>query len=775
MFRSRLYSFVRWLVALVCAMLLHVYLTDTTTALRVRKEASAWQAADDVLAEASSTLTAEMDVRAQVAQAIASRVQAGMATAESPAALEALVDGSLQAAASAAGAPEAGAYLTPIDGARYARRFRSAPDGSLGHVDEAETYTRPGNDAWHVPLTDGEGWLTFTGDAEEGWFAQYSVPIYRPAADVDAVAVGVVFVRYPWDAIESSVSALHLGETGYAFVITPSGELVGHPRAGRSAAGLTVSALAKRLEDPHLSVVGDRAHRGEDAFIDRLDPSSKQLERLSFAPLASSGWSVVAVAAHRETVRTEVSEQRAALHISGCGLLVAYLAMGAAVSLLGLSRGWLIWVHAIAWTGTMLLGTTLLWVSGVGALDDPTDGVRITDISGLNHYLDRKEQEMFPALEAESTATAAAATSIVHGASMAAVPSSTALPAAEAGAASRPGEVGRIIQIPTGVFLQSLEFASANNAMVTGVAWQRFPLDVPEGLEPGLIFPEAVGDSSIEAHDPRPIFTAGVKTGMLYRYSFALTLRERFDFRRYPFDTKDVWLRMWPKAFDENVVLVPDLGAYTFIDPARLPGLDLEFVPAGWRPLRTYFQYREVSYSTDFGNRAYAGTESFPELNFTLDVRRAFVSTFVSELIPLLVVACLLFGVLRTLTSDVGRIDLTGFNFTNVLGACSGLVFVIVLGHIQLRTALAGQAITYLEWYYFILYVLLVLIGVDAWMVISPQPWKIIAWGDNLLARLAFWPALTTAVFVATMAYFYPQAPSVRGAGEPTEVVSDPG
>ncbi|GDX81359.1 hypothetical protein LBMAG42_31700 [Deltaproteobacteria bacterium] len=271
-----------------------------------------------------------------------------------------------------------------------------------------------------------------------------------------------------------------------------------------------------------------------------------------------------------------------------------------------------------------------------------------------------------------------------------------------------------------------------------------------------MIFPEAV-ESSVEPLYERPILEGGAEVGTVFGYSFKLTVREQFDFHRYPFDTKDVWLRMWPKDFDSNVVLVPDLDAYPEIDPALRPGLDVGLVLAGWEPLRTYFQYREGNYSMDFGNRDYVGTEGFPELNFTVDVQRNFINTLVSDLIPLAVVTFLLYGVLRTLGTNHARIALTGFSFTSVLGACSGLVFVILLGHIQLRNALAGQEITYLEWYYFIIYIALVLTTVNAWMLIAedPPPW--IVWGDNLLARMAFWPLITTAIFLASAVYFFPR------------------
>jgi hypothetical protein len=120
---------------------------------------------------------------------------------------------------------------------------------------------------------------------------------------------------------------------------------------------------------------------------------------------------------------------------------------------------------------------------------------------------------------------------------------------------------------------------------------------------------------------------------------------------RYPFDTKDVWLRMLPVDFDGDAVLVPDLEAYPVINPSQLPGLESDIVLAGWDTLQSYFRYRQNSYSTNFGIREYVGRTGFPELYYTVDLRRDFGNAFVSDIIPLLVVACLLFGVLATATT----------------------------------------------------------------------------------------------------------------------------
>ena len=46
------------------------------------------------------------------------------------------------------------------------------------------------------------------------------------------------------------------------------------------------------------------------------------------------------------------------------------------------------------------------------------------------------------------------------------------------------------VLVPTGIFLQSLEFSSANNVIVTGYIWQNYS-GIPDTVSKGFVFPEA--------------------------------------------------------------------------------------------------------------------------------------------------------------------------------------------------------------------------------------------------------------------------------------------
>ena len=55
------------------------------------------------------------------------------------------------------------------------------------------------------------------------------------------------------------------------------------------------------------------------------------------------------------------------------------------------------------------------------------------------------------------------------------------------------------IVIPTGVFLQSIEFLNSNTVQVSGYVWQKITNEnLAKGINPGIVFPEAKEDALIE-------------------------------------------------------------------------------------------------------------------------------------------------------------------------------------------------------------------------------------------------------------------------------------
>jgi hypothetical protein len=260
-------------------------------------------------------------------------------------------------------------------------------------------------------------------------------------------------------------------------------------------------------------------------------------------------------------------------------------------------------------------------------------------------------------------------------------------------AAASSGAAFSEIRIPTGVFLQSIKFGGANDVDVSGYVWQKYADTVPTEIKRGFVLPEADAGASSVSEAYR--FT--VDHVEVIGWYVNTTLRETFDYRRYPFDRQDVWLRLWHPDLDRRVVLVPDFASFPDVSPASRPGLESQFVRQGWHPAYTAFSYASNAYNTSFGYGRQPAPEGYPELYFSVGLKRDFVRPLLENIIPLIVVLALLFFALRLSGQDATEWERGPFEPLDTLGYCVGLLFVVLLEHTHIRGAIPPEQIAYLE------------------------------------------------------------------------------
>ena len=205
-------------------------------------------------------------------------------------------------------------------------------------------------------------------------------------------------------------------------------------------------------------------------------------------------------------------------------------------------------------------------------------------------------------------------------------------------------------------------------------------------------------------------------------------------------------------------MLVPDFDGYPCREQPTLNctgvndvfGVDNSIELGDFIRENTYFDYHlDEFYNSNLGNENFQQSE-YPELRFNVVIRRQLLNAFVSNLVPLLVAAGLAFGILMTMTRDDRRSRRFGFSTTQVMTTLAGLFFAVLIAHQQLRGRFEG--IVYFEYFYFLLYLVLLGVGVVAILVSAPatQESRFFAFGDNLLPQILFWPTLLLAIVAIT-------------------------
>ncbi|NLF95800.1 MAG: hypothetical protein GX569_03615 [Candidatus Riflebacteria bacterium] len=533
--------------------------------------------------------------------------------------------------------------------------------------------------------------------------------VYSAGVTSDGDEDEVVVFDLSRQQLQNYLYSLHVCKQGYAFIIASNGEFICHPSESLMRAGKTIYDHANEEKVASLADLGKAAASGQSGKFDLLaDVSGNPMWGL-LLPMKTTGWSLVKIILKEPVLQPTVEQQKQ--RYAAVTLIVVSISMLLLLAGLALSKDtntrW--WAASVLLSAGLCVGIAVLWQLNLSNVRYSHRGeVPVADEGVLEQYLDNLSYRM-----------------ILDG-----------------------HDVPK--RIKTGVFLQSVDFQSAVSLKITGYVWQKFRTDLPMEVEEGVIFPDA---QEVEMEKAYERTIGNMRT---VGWHFSLLLRESFDYQTYPFDLESVWLRMWPVEFDKNIVLVPDFDSYVLMTPEFLPGIEASLLLPGWKLLQSNFSYLAASYNTNFGIARYAGIEDFPELHFNLIIRRNFMDPFISSILPLIVVLILLFIMQMTCSREENLKDLFGFSAGAILAGVAALFFVVIFAHIDLRKGLEVAKIMYMDFYYFVIYLLFMLVSVNSVLFCWPREFSLIHYRDNLIPKLLYWPFVLSVLFVTTAFYFSP-------------------
>ncbi len=557
-------------------------------------------------------------------------------------------------------------------------------------------WARPGGDsaqpAWGEPRRDPD-----TGDL----WVHCSGPVRLPGV---AGAAGIVRLEVSLKEIQKRVASLGPGTKGYGFLLSGKGTYLADPLDARVRNGETLEDVARRMGDAGRLHIAQAAAARRAGFAESVSSVTGQATWIFLEPVPAADWSL------------GFQILKAELDLSPPGLnrtLVALvsLALGTAATALFLAlglptrEGGRLWVFSAGVAILLASGTGLLWhFTYVDPKGPRTHEVPVMSEASRDDFLK---------------------------------------------AYARLGTGLREVQaefVPTGIFIQQLETAGSGRMKVSGQVWQKFPkgasregrgVTFPEGANcdvgPGIVKDE--GDTEVHVYP--------------FRGVFPMELGSIVD---YPFDQSSVRLRVWPRLTFSNIVLTPDLEAYTLLIPSTLPGIDRGLGLAGWDLESSHFSFFNQRYNTNFGIQDYNGQQDSPELVYTLTLQRSFTSPFIATFLPILVVAGLLFTLVLTTTRLKERVAATGYNAVNILRSVISLFFPVVVSQINLRNNVLTEGLLLVEYHYFVIYCMILLVAVNS-LVVAFGGDTFLLREDNRIVKLAFWPALAGAFYGISILY----------------------
>ena len=305
------------------------------------------------------------------------------------------------------------------------------------------------------------------------------------------------------------------------------------------------------------------------------------------------------------------------------------------------------------------------------------------------------------------------------------------------------------IFIPTGLLIESVELTGPYTVEVSGQIWQRYADDVPKDISRGIFLPLAKDQPTL-----KELYRERRGNEEVVGWTFHAMMREQFDYSRYPMGRHQIRLRMFHPDFEQGVYLVPDLAAYNPIDPTAVPGVDPTMVLENWDIQQAFFSYRTHDLKTDFGLRDYRVNQQYPELYYSIAVRRHLMSPLISRTIVPIVILIQLFVIVMVLGKDDDRLEKFGVRPGTVIFTAAAFFFAVLIGHNSLRDEVKSPGFIYIESLYLITYVVIVSVVVNAFLLVGRPHLRLFRDYDNLWVKVLYWPFVLAAMLAFTLVKF---------------------
>lgn len=560
--------------------------------------------------------------------------------------------------------------------------------------------------AWYRnALLDGAGWAETNIFPDIGdQVALYAVPFELPVTDTGGGASGVVFATITFEKLAELLGSRE-GASGYSFVISREGRYMAHPREELVHDGAAVFTTAWEAGNTPLHRLAVDVIGGATSSIETRDAVTGRVNWTFAQPVPSTGWSVFTVLFGDQFTPDTDWERRETFAMIATGLAGAWLLLFAGIAYRVTWPETFHWAWAVSLTVALTIGVAALWTAAdryPPAI--PDERTVVLDAASAHQFLE----------DTEAGATAS--------------------------------------EVPTGVFIRSVGIESGAEVMVSGFVWQRFEIGRQDGIPRGFMLPETFDPERSYINE---IFKQQVGGEEFIGWEFKAAFRQRFDYGTFPFDRQSVWVRMRPDSLASNVVFVPDFGSYEMMNPSFRPGVDSALIVPGWDVIGSYFDYRMHAFNASLGLPGREGQANYPELYFNVELRRRFLGPFVTHIVPGAVTAAMLFALLLISSRREASEGLLGFSAAEIVLGAAALFFVASFQHSALRDSLLADTLIYFEYFYFGLYLLIMLVSINAILFASALHVRLIEYHDNLIPKLAFWPACMAASFVLTFARFY--------------------
>ncbi len=533
----------------------------------------------------------------------------------------------------------------------------------------------------------------------------FALPFY--AVGSESKKIGVVSITISLDNFTEFVNSLVLGNTGYAFTFDDLGDFITHPNRD--------FILHKNLNTlkGNASIRKIRANltSNEEGFFKYKSLYTQVPSIIYYARSKITRWKVAVVFSQADISGDPKVLKQKMIQLAGAASFFILICFAVVFKWYQLETRQL-------WAASFLI--SFLFVSNIAVIwlmhldfdysQELRDTTRVYEANELHNYINKKDLDQHKLGHSE------------------------------------------YLKIPTGIFIEGLEVSESYDMSISGKVWQRWPANRDLKDKVGFHFIQSApyGRSVKITLLSKDVLEDST---LLYTWQFDATLKIYFDYRQYPLDQHYIDIKLIYPDLTDDIMLIPDLDSYEVLNPSAKPGLsNVLFLPKH-RIIASYFSFASMDMKTFFGRDRRKGVTEYQLLEYNIVIKRRFITPFVSFIIPALLGAALIFFLLYSLTKD--KDDTSGVTVMGVVQGMVGLFFSLLLAHITIRNRIASPNITYMETFYFAVYIIIILLIVNVVMFSKNRNIKFIQYKDNLLVKLSFWPVWLGVLLIVTLIKFY--------------------
>ncbi|GAA4107627.1 cache domain-containing protein [Aquimarina addita] len=560
---------------------------------------------------------------------------------------------------------------------------------------------------YNQPKLNGAMWIEpYYGQAAKALISDYSIPFYHQTGTDKGEIKGVVALTISLKGFTKLIHDLSLGKTGLGFVCSKKGVLLAHPV--KEYIGIkNIADILKEESEPKIKKAYQSILNYKKGHTEFYDEYKKETTLFFYDQVATSNWGIGVLFFKNDMLGGGNYFKKKYIHIAVTLSLLLFflLAIFYNRDYLSVSEIWYLSLFA-----SFIL---ILNIMFIGYLEHTTKNILLTsetppiiDNTSLSNFINQQNRKS------------------IH---MNIIPP---------------------VAVPTGMYVERLEFGDSYNLNISGQLWQKYDTLDLKNITPGFRFPQTApfAESSFIEETHKDFMGDKVLIG----YDFRTTVRLNFKYDSYPFDKRHISLEIQPKENTKNnILLIPDLKSYKNTNPSQKSGIDPNIQLPGSKIMESYFSYRTNSYSTNFGNEKKDEFQEYPVLHFNINVKRILITAFITYLIPIFVTLIMMFILIYA--TGKSKDNQTGGEIVQGMAA---FFFVLIFSHIDLRKDILTADLVYMEYFYFIAYIMIILSTFNL-ITYTRTSNQLFDYKNNLIVKASFWPMFLFLSLLLTLIKFY--------------------